>query len=216
VPAAGRFAYLWSAAASSPTNTPGYQFNSTGGANTVARLSAGAYEARLRGLAGATGTVQVSAQGSAPRSCEVGGRRTAGADLVLAVTCFNGTAKADAPFTLTYADRVGLLGAPGRWAAYALASRPAAASAPSDASATFDSAGGAATITRSGAGAYQVRLGGVGITRGHVQVSAQGTEGNRCAVADLTRSGSDQLVTVACTTPAGARADTRFSVNWLS
>jgi len=56
----------------------------------------------------------------------------------------------------------------------------------------------------------------VGVTRGHVQVAAAGSDGHRCAVADFARSGADQLVTVACTTPAGARADTRFAVNWLS
>ena len=215
-PAAGRFAFLWSAAASSPTNTPAQQFNSTGAVNTVARLSTGTYEARLRGLGGASGAVQVSAQGAAARSCQLTGRRTAAADQIVSVTCFNGAAKADAPFTLTFAGGTGLFGAPGRWAASALSIQPAAAAPGSEPASTFNSAGGTTTVTRSAAGTYQVRLGGVAVTRGHVQITAVGSDGRRCAVADLVRSGSDQLVTVACTTPAGARADTRFAVNWLS
>ena len=158
----------------------------------------------------------MSAQGAAARSCQLTGRRTAAADQIVSVTCFNGAAKADAPFTLTFAGGTGLFGAPGRWAASALSIQPAAAAPGSEPASTFNSAGGATTVTRSAAGTYQVRLGGVAVTRGHVQITAVGSDGRRCAVADLVRSGSDQLVTVACTTPAGARADTRFAVNWLS
>jgi hypothetical protein len=72
-----------------------------------------------------------------------------------------------------------------------------------------NSAGGTVTITRSGAGVYQVRFAGMAGAGGVAHASAYGSS-SFCTVASWTQSGGDELVNVRCFTAAGVPADSRF------
>jgi hypothetical protein len=73
----------------------------------------------------------------------------------------------------------------------------------------YNSAGGSITITRSGAGVYQVRFSGMAGAGGVAHASAYGSS-SICTVASWVQSGGDELVNVRCFTAAGVPADTRF------
>lgn len=96
------------------------------------------------------------------------------------------------------------------------ANQPASASYTPSLSYQFNSSGATNTITRSGAGVYQVRYPGLG----HSTVSGVGTGGNvqvvaydpgaYCKVASWSGFGTDASVNVRCFTYAGAPVDAMF------
>lgn len=100
---------------------------------------------------------------------------------------------------------------------YALADQPAAAGpyAP-DPATSFNSSGGAVTVTRGSTGVYAVRFAGLGRgpgQRDNVQATGYGgAAGIFCKLGGWQSSGSDLVADVHCFTPAGAPADSRFTV----
>lgn len=100
---------------------------------------------------------------------------------------------------------------------YALADQPAAAGPYlPDAAYRFNSSGSPIDVTRSSAGAYSVRFDGLGRSAGqrdNVQVSGNaGAGGIFCKLAGWQSSGTDLTADVHCFTPAGAPADSRFTI----
>ncbi|MBZ4421475.1 trypsin-like serine protease [Myxococcus sp. RHSTA-1-4] len=75
---------------------------------------------------------------------------------------------------------------------------------------SFNSTGGANTITRLGVGYYRVDMAGLGESSGNVQVTAYGGTSNRCKSAGWGPSGTTQSVYVRCFTQAGAAVDSYF------
>jgi Big-like domain-containing protein len=100
---------------------------------------------------------------------------------------------------------------------YALADQPAAAGpyAP-DPATSFNSSGGTVAVTRASAGVYAVRFAGLGRTSGqrdNVQTTGYGgAAGIFCKLGGWQSSGSDLVADVHCFTPAGAPADSKFTV----
>lgn len=162
---AGRIlGYVWANNAASASYTPSstYQANSSGAINTITSSATGTYSVRLPGLGIARGDVQVTAYGSGSERCKVTGWGPSGTSQVIGVKCFTAAgAAADTAYTLTFIDRVNLIGVSvccspdGNPSAYAWANQPAAASyTPAPAYQFADFVGNNGTITRSGVGAY--------------------------------------------------------------
>lgn len=102
-------AFLWANQSSAASYTPdsGYQYNSTGGTNTMTRSGPGVYEAVLGGLTSVGGTVQVTAYGSGAGRCKVEGWGPDVDGQHVGVLCFDAAgAPADQQFTLAFAANV--------------------------------------------------------------------------------------------------------------
>lgn len=86
------------------TPTPGYRYSSAGIAPQVQRIGRGVYSVKLRGMP-LGGSAQVTAYGGGSRRCVIGSIRKTGQPQRIGVRCFtaDGSAPADARFTLTYA-----------------------------------------------------------------------------------------------------------------
>ncbi|MDG6102750.1 hypothetical protein Daura_41465 [Dactylosporangium aurantiacum] len=82
----------------------------------------------------------------------------------------------------------------------------------------YNTTGAANTVTNVGAGLYSVALPGLGTAgpqAGGVQVTAANpAAGARCKVASWQSSANGQFFRVFCFNPAGALANTRFSLTW--
>jgi hypothetical protein len=219
-----RFGYVWANNPTLPSYTPStaYQFNSTGALNTITRFGAGTYRVSLPGLGGLGGTVKVTAYGSGNASCKVTSWGTFFGDEPVNVLCQTPAgAPVDSQFTMTFDADIGLLGTltdpwpavPER--AYLWANDPSSAAYTPSLSYQYNSGGGTNTVTRSSIGVYQVTLPGIGTSRGHVEITAYGSDSSRCKVASWGASGSDELVNVRCFDPAGAPVDARYAVGFV-
>lgn len=117
---------------------------------------------------------------------------------------------------------LGVLSAPAiasagvRGAGYVWANRPIASGYYSPPEAyQYNSTHAANKVIRTGVGAYEVVLPGLGSTGGNVQVSGYGTD-ERCKVGSWNRSGADEVVVVRCYSPAAVPADSRFTMSFTS
>jgi len=214
----GPIGYVWadqiSAASYSPSST--YSFNSAGGANTITRSAVGAYQVHLPGLGQSNGNVKVTAYGSGSELCKVSSWGPSGTTQLVNVRCFTtGGAPVDTRFTMTYARNSGVIGIPGTQTGYAWANSPTSASYTPSAAYSFNSSGGANTITRSSTGDYTVRMAGLASpVGGNVQVSGYGANTTECKVGSWFSSGSDLLVSVRCFTTGGVPADAYYTVTY--
>lgn len=98
---------------------------------------------------------------------------------------------------------------------YVWANDPAAASYTPSATYSYNSAGGAMTITRSGTGRYSVRFAGLGggsSSGGNVQVTSYGFGSESCKVQSWGSGGSDFVANVGCFTANGSPGDSRYTV----
>ena len=88
---AGPRAYVWANKAGAGSYTPSllYQYNSSGGTNTITRLGAGTYRVRLPGLGGVSGHVQVTAYGPGSKRCKVQSWTSTLTAKNVNVRCFN-------------------------------------------------------------------------------------------------------------------------------
>jgi hypothetical protein len=227
-------AFLWANQPSAASYTPmlAYQFNSTGAVNTVSRSGVGMYTARLTNLGNAwSGHVQVTAYGQGSERCKVSNWSPVGSDILVSVRCLTGgTATlpsgfpADAAFTLTYVEGNSLIGGgagPNEVAAYLWANQPASAMyVPqlnyqwNDFMGTFASLGGPSTVTRVGAGHYEVHLDASTLFLSvHVQVTAYGTGPEHCK---LTGWMTATDVEVRCFDGSGHSADSRFTMAYIA
>jgi hypothetical protein len=199
--------------ASSSTPVPDRSFNRSGGAITITRVAGttGRYVARfgsLSALLGGRSTVRVTASGDDNSYC-----KPVGASLVrdsVEVRCFRmGTGTAmNALFDLTVA------GKRDNWA-FAFANQPTATNYAPASAGSWNPAG-ASRIYRNGVGRYLVVFAGLGSrlapgVGGHVQVNAVSTGKAYCKVEEWAGS-PDLSVSVGCYTPAGALADSKFTV----
>jgi hypothetical protein len=192
-------AYAWSGRPAEPNYIAdrAYALGGDGAGVRIERSAPGAYRVTLGDvLAAAGGNVQVSAYGSTPRRCQVA--RWSGGKAFVSCRDASG-APADAAFTV-----LAVGAAAGREVAYAW-SGDAAARGALDATYASVPGGGAAAVSRAGAGRYSVSLGS-GVH--NVQVTSYGDDGAHCVV-DSWGAGTAK---VSCFDAAGAPKDSRFSV----
>ena len=205
--------------ATSGSYTPGidFSYNSSGGDILITRSGAGVYTVEFAKLGGtqAGANVQVTAYGSGTESCKVQKWDSSGADFAASVRCFTATGnQRDTTYTVmvtrpkTVADRLG----------YALADQATSGSYIPDTDFSYNSSGGEVLITRSGVGAYSVKLAGLGggaQSGGNVQVTAHGPGDESCKAESWVSTGPDFTVLVRCIR-GGIPIDTNYSliVNW--
>jgi hypothetical protein len=230
----GPMAFLWANQPSAASYAPAlaYQFNSTGAVNTVSRSGVGLYTATLPNLGTAwTGHVQVTAYGRGSERCKVSNWSPGGSDVQVGVRCLTGGTvtlpggfPVDAAFTLTYVEGNSLIGGgagPSEVAAYVWANQPASASYTphlnyqwNDFDETFPALGGPSTVTRIGAGHYEVHLDASNLFSSvHVQVTAYGTGSEHCK---LTGWMTPTDVEVRCFDGWGHSADSRFTMAFIA
>jgi hypothetical protein len=216
-----RFAYVWADEPGNPSYVPNsrYQYNNFRLTNEITRSATGRYRVRLPGLGAPGGIAKVSAYGSGTETCKAAGWfRTAAVEFV-DIACHTAAgAPVDARFTMTFHDADGPFGVQtdtGSERAYVLTDQPSAAS--STPGGQFNSSGASNTVARSAAGVYAVRLPGLAVPRGHVQVTAWSdtADSMRCKVASWTFTGSDETVNVRCFDVTGAAADARFAMTFV-
>jgi hypothetical protein len=219
-PTARHYGYVWANDSSSASYTPDlfYQFNSAGRTNTITRSGTGLYAVRLPGLAGNNGTVKVTTYGPDSTRCQVEGWGSSGngrAEIV-SVDCFDSAGSpVDAEYTMTFANRVNLLGTT-RGYGYAWADQPSAASYTPSGVYSDSKPSGAITITRSNTGLYDVVFSGVGTqVRSDVQITSYGGNSNECRVDSWGSSGSGQDVGVECYDTAGNPIDTLYTIQFI-
>ena len=97
-------AYVWANDKASASYTPNasYSFNQKKAANTVKKSGPGAYTVSLGGITTSGGNAQVTAYGPGAEHCRVVSWTPAGGGMDVKVACFNGTAPADAQFSLVF------------------------------------------------------------------------------------------------------------------
>jgi hypothetical protein len=178
------------------------------GSIRVFRNGVGSYSVRFNNLGTYTGTngghVQVSAVGIGQQHCKVGGWGGS-PNLSISVLCFGGAGvPRDTPFNVLF-----LL--PADHLAYAWADQPSSASYTPSTFYSWNPAGGAINISRTGTGRYNVSWTGADpaiFDGGDVQVTAYGGGATQCKV----EGGGSASATVRCFAPHGALVDSFFDV----
>jgi hypothetical protein len=211
--------YVWAddPTAASYTPDPFYSFNRTGGAIQITKPAGttGSYLVKFAGLSAFLdnkSTLHVTGHGGFDSYC-----KPVSPYLVndaVEVRCFRAStgAAVNEPFTVLVLRKASRL-------AFAHAHRPSGTNYSPRARGSWNSEG-TIRVVRLGVGGYRVIFNGLGLlasstnNRGHVQVSAVGTENQYCKVESWT--GTPNLaVDVRCFTRAGAPGDTKFNVLFL-
>jgi hypothetical protein len=213
-------AYLWAndPAAESYTPDERYQFNSSGGVNTIVRTDVGTYTIDLPGQGAESGGFQLSAANSAPgASCAV--RRWAiGEDNLkqVEVNCFDATgAHVDSAFTLLYVDGNDA-NAPQTTGAYLLVNHASAEGSFTPGKVyQFSSAGVDNTVVRTEIGTYTVTLPEVGAEAGNLQVTAYEYPVAACSIPRWVLDGTTYQVDVVCYDAEGNPADSIFMLMYV-
>jgi hypothetical protein len=196
---------------------PLVDFNSSGAANSVEKIDRGTYAVRLPNLGAVAGHVQVTPAGFEPVRCKVAGWGPDGTTQVIYVRCFdrNGNAS-DTRFSLTYAERLNILGLSagfdpdGHDSAYAWANQPSTATyAPSPFYQFNNFTNDAATASRLGTGDYAMKFQHANLGAGNVQVTAYGWGNEYCGVM---RWNPSEGIRVWCRDANGQPVDTLYDV----
>jgi hypothetical protein len=211
--------YAWANNPTSASYTPDttYSFNSAGGAINITRSGVGTYSVKFSGLGGGSsgGNVLVTAYGNGSETCKVASWNfAAGTDFVAGVRCFDHAGNSvDTMYTVRVVVNNATFGKNG----YAWANNPTSASYTPDAMYSFNSSGGAISITRSGTGAYAVQFAGLGggsTLGGNVLVTAYGGGSATCKVSSWNfAAGINFVASVRCFTEAGIAVDTQYTIN---
>jgi hypothetical protein len=207
-----RWGYVWANDPTAASYVPshGYQRNSAGLDNRIARTATGAYTVTFPGLGSVGGTADVTAYGSGSEHCKIQDWRIAGADLDLRVLCFSaGGAPVDAKFTAAFTRPVGGT----RWG-YVWANLAGNPSYTPDVRYQGNSTGGTNTVTRISPGNYEVTLPGLGGPGGAVHVTAYGSGSESCYLAVTGTVGADETVKVVCKNATGVNADAQFALTF--
>jgi hypothetical protein len=198
----------------SPPATLQWSSTDPSGSSQVTHTATGSYQVRLHALARRGGTVVVT--GGQPGSsdvCAVSEWIPSGPDELVDVSCTTSAGvPADTDFDVTFSDAGSMLGDGSRPVAYVWANEPTTAHYTPALRWNFNSAGGHNRVLRSGVGSYLVKMPGLDLGLGHVEVSAYGTGGARCKVVGWNAHG----VAVRCYSAAGAPADSRFVAQFTS
>ncbi len=211
--------YVWANNSTTASYTPpgAYQYNSTSpftAVNTVARASAGSYSVTFPNLGVRGGTAHVTAYGPTTHRCKVHQLTVIGTAARVWVACRTiAGAPVDTQFTASFTNLTTVDA--GRKLGYVLANAPFAASYTPTTIHQANSSGATNTITRSGVGTYTVRMPGLGIAKGHVQVTAYSSGSEYCKVGSWGPSGTAQLISVKCFTTRGVPVDTMYTLTYV-
>jgi len=192
-----------------------YQYNSTGGTNSVTRLGVGQYRVDLPGLGGYGGIAHVSADGGA-HQCKVKDKGPLSSAQQIYINCFNASGSPiDGRFTMLYYREEHNFFSSQR--AYLWAEQPTVATYIPSFDYQWNSADYPNFVRRIAQGRYEARLQGLNLMGGTVLVTAYGDGPARCKVIGWgpSLSGSDTLVNVACFNPNGTAADAQYNLSYM-
>jgi len=216
--------YVWANDPFSPSYVPNtfYQFNSTCNTNTISRAGVGKYTVKFPGLAALPGdpqpggTVKVTAYGTGSEICKVESWTAVGPDESVEIRCFTALgAAADTQYSVTYTRGNNLFGQAAGKRGYLRADQPSAPPYTPIFSDQFSSAGATSTVTHGATpGNYTVKLPGLAVPGGHVEVSGAGLGSGRCKVISWFPSGADEFVGVQCYTQTTAMTDSQFTLSF--
>jgi hypothetical protein len=190
--------------------------NSTGGTVKVIRSGTGFYSIRFNGLTAQSdpqgGTVQITAIGPTPRQCRVEEWSATGSiDLAITVVCFRpNTDPVDSRFALSFlasSDQSGRLG----YLRTDFPSDPVQEPSPFY---SFDSAGGAMSVTRTAEGTYTALFEALDTDGGSALVSSF-EDSRPCRVRDWADVSAGVRVRVRCYNRAGDLRDAGFTLSFM-
>jgi len=217
-------AYLYAnnPSAASYTPTTSYQFNSTGGTNTIVRNGTGNYTVNVPGLVATNSDVQVTAYNRDDFAvrCSVVSWYGSSGSTSINVQCYNSSGQAaDEFFTLAYAvnEPFGLTTteshSEGAWA-WANNDTDTSVYTPNTNYQYNDFGTGNLTAQKLSTGAYEIVVpGGPNFTWNTVLITAYGNNGNYCGLDGYQGSGDPNGYTeVLCFSQGGYPADTQFDV----
>jgi hypothetical protein len=198
--------------------------NSSDRSVIVKQPAAGSYTVRFKGIGDDGGIPHVTVLGSAQRICLIRGwgRGSTSTNLEVYVSCYTlAGLRVSTRFSLTYISTYSDTGS----LAYLWASGTESGDANSQYS--FNSAGGINHIERTGVGAYQVALPGLGTGGGgHVEISAwngglstagvepAGVNPTTCNVESWGPGSGTQFINVLCYESNGLAVDTGFTLSY--
>jgi hypothetical protein len=204
---------VWSDGTGAPIT---YQFNTSGGTNTITKTATGRYTVRFPGLGTSGGNVQVTAY-RGNHHCKVVNWYSSGTDQIVNVACFSPNGAAiDGLFTAMFenypAPNSSLYQSYKK--AYVWADQPNTASYNPSAGYQYNSANSINSIQRIGTGTYDVQLGRMNELGGNVQVTAYGDNSDHCKVQHWNTASGVTTARVRCFNTFGQAADSRFSLNY--
>jgi len=195
-----------------------YQYNPTGGMNTITRDGTGSYTATLPGLDANGGTVVVTALGSTAAHCQVTDWTGGSSGTTINVNCTDATGvAADEEFTLAYsiAETVGF--APGSGNGGAIWASKDKDATPYDVSTRYsiaiDGEEMLAQRLANGSYAWTMNVENTWISS-TVLVTAYDAPGSHCSALEWTSTSTLTTVYVNCFDAAGTPADTRFTATF--
>jgi hypothetical protein len=221
-------AFVWASEPTTLSYKPPYPYSenssaqpSLGEFNSITRSGVGSYTIRHLNLGIGGGTVHVTAYGPGTAQCKVVNWYPSGADQLVNVKCHTlQGAPVDTQFTESYTN---LRSTSTRYPlAYLWADQPTSASYVPFAGYQSNPSGALNRITRASVGSYTAFLPNLGmgpnlgVGAGHVEVTAYGSDAERCKVVSWGPSGSDQAVRVKCFTVGGQPVDTQFTLTYAS
>jgi hypothetical protein len=205
-------------ATSSYTPSLPFQFNSSGGTNTIRRMGTGQYTVRLPGPVVTGGTVKVTAYGTSnANSCQVVQWVARSPGQNVSVGCFTPSGNpVNSKFTMTFTATDDLLGngAPG---GYLWADQPTAATYTPDTSYQYDTVGTTATVTMLGTGEWENLFPGAGQgDAGDQQATAYGFTPAHCIVdGPAGIAGGAETGDVLCWDTSGNPLDVTYTTQWM-
>jgi len=215
----GTVDYVWADndLARSYTPTAAYQFNSSGGTNTITHTTKGEYTVKLPGPDVTDGTVKVTAFGGNTDSCQVVEWLDVSSGQDVYVDCFNTAGSlVNHQFTMTFAASDDLLGDGGA-NGYAWGNDPTSSSYTPDSAYQYDWVGTTATVTSFGTGEYILSFPSASLgDTGDEQATAYGSSDAHCIVdGPAGVSGGSQGADVFCFDNSGNPVDAYYTVQWM-
>ena len=213
--------FVWANNPTAHSYTPetAYQFNSSGGTNTIKRLGTGRYKVLLPGPVVAGGSVKVTAYGSNANFCQVDEWLAVSPGQSVFVDCFKpaGT-PANNRFTMTFTASDDLLGDGASFSGYLWGNDPSSSTYTPDTTYQFDTAGTTATVTKlpPNPGEWQASFPGEADgAQGDQQGTAYGSTPAHCVVDGPIGINGAEAGDVFCFDTNGNLLDTLYTTQWM-
>jgi hypothetical protein len=199
------------------TSTPSPRRNSTGGTNTVQRLSVGRYIVTFPGFSG-IGNAQITSTGGGSNVVNSICKLVASTNQYVSVACFDYLGRADdTAFTVSYGIHQSPHGMPTFH--YLMADQPTVSSyvaGSQEGRRVSGAAFGSATVQRTGRGSYVVMIPNISTVASTATVTSVGTTPDYCKLAGIDRTSPNTYVSVYCYDLGGKTVDTKFSLAYGS
>ena len=194
-----------------------FQFNSSGGTNTITRPGTGEYQVKLPGPEVADGAVKVTAYGNNANSCQVVDWAASAPGQNVFVDCFTPAGVAvNNKFTMTFTATDDLFG-DGAPSGYLWGNDPSSSSYTPSSPYQYDTVGSTATVTKLATGEWETLFPSAGDgSQGDEQATAYGSTPAHCIVdGPIGTVGSQEQADVFCFDTSGNPLDTTYTMQWM-